>query len=394
MGSSFRPRPLDIFKPLEVLHDDIEDEDSRNFRSVPDMPTGMDAEEEKESHIKQAILAAFRTKIEIPIPTIKDVENYSKETPSTFRRPPQYIKYIDKTVEEFRAEVDYDMDDADEEFLAKLNKDKFLLSEDKFELMIDRMEKETCERNDFEPITQFRAERLIGGAEKKTNRLQVIAAVYNYWVKKREALGHSLLHLYHRPKADTKDSAFAVFRPIEQKKKRHKGVKNDFAVVVRLRQLRQEFEKSRTLLEMVKKREKMKREYIMAQEALFFARLADTRAGCSASTPKKKRRLVTLSGAEAGGSELDDGAQSASSSGDESDAPSEDMELSAEEEEDAAQSPYAAIVTDPIMDHPFFQTYVFNIPGIPPFRGRGRIGRGGRMIFDRHTLLNYPSGAT
>jgi hypothetical protein len=43
----FRPLPIDIDKPLPVYHKEIGDDPARAARSVPQLGTGMEPEEEK-----------------------------------------------------------------------------------------------------------------------------------------------------------------------------------------------------------------------------------------------------------------------------------------------------------------------------------------------------------
>jgi hypothetical protein len=46
-GTSFRPRPLDVNRPIPVIRKEVEDDDMITIsRSVPELPTGMDMAEE------------------------------------------------------------------------------------------------------------------------------------------------------------------------------------------------------------------------------------------------------------------------------------------------------------------------------------------------------------
>jgi len=44
---SFRPRPIDIERPMPVKHDDIDEDEAVIARSVPMSSTGMEAHEEQ-----------------------------------------------------------------------------------------------------------------------------------------------------------------------------------------------------------------------------------------------------------------------------------------------------------------------------------------------------------
>jgi len=97
---AFRPRPIDINKPLPIIRQEVEDEDVPTgiSRSVPKMPTGMDPEDEEEKHIQKAIAAslkpASRTEAEIPTPSVRLVESYfTTKNPGNFARTQAYVKY-------------------------------------------------------------------------------------------------------------------------------------------------------------------------------------------------------------------------------------------------------------------------------------------------------------
>ncbi|EGG14670.1 PHD zinc finger-containing protein [Cavenderia fasciculata] len=63
-----------------------------------------------------------------------------------FQKPPNYIIYKEKTNEEQNEMVEYDMDSEDEEWLTEYNKSSnTIYTEDDFEAVIDRLEKETFE---------------------------------------------------------------------------------------------------------------------------------------------------------------------------------------------------------------------------------------------------------
>ncbi len=50
---------------------------------------------------------------------------------------------IERTAEEMDQQIEYDMDEEDENFLTSLNTPKKIIAESKLEMLIDRFEKET-----------------------------------------------------------------------------------------------------------------------------------------------------------------------------------------------------------------------------------------------------------
>jgi hypothetical protein len=94
---AFRPRQIDVNKPLPIIRQEIEDDESGVSRSVPKMGTGMEHEEEEEIHIQNAIAASLAPSAEstvIPTPNVRLVESYfTSKTLDTWTRPTAYIKY-------------------------------------------------------------------------------------------------------------------------------------------------------------------------------------------------------------------------------------------------------------------------------------------------------------
>ncbi|XP_030182616.1 enhancer of polycomb homolog 2 [Lynx canadensis] len=105
---SFRARALDAAKPLPIYRGkdmpDLNDCVSIN-RAVPQMPTGMEKEEESEHHLQRAISAqqVFREKKEsmvIPVPEAEsNVNYYNRLYKGEFKQPKQFIhiqrKFVD-----------------------------------------------------------------------------------------------------------------------------------------------------------------------------------------------------------------------------------------------------------------------------------------------------------
>jgi enhancer of polycomb-like protein len=98
---SFRARQVDYTKalPIYFTHDlpDLADMAAIN-RSVPQMPTGMEKDEESEHHLQRALsaLQAFGTANEyaIPTPKVDNVENklYERIYSTQFPKFKQYIR--------------------------------------------------------------------------------------------------------------------------------------------------------------------------------------------------------------------------------------------------------------------------------------------------------------
>ncbi|KAG7948910.1 hypothetical protein I3843_13G033400 [Carya illinoinensis] len=135
----------------------------------------------------------------IPVPGVLEVLDYGNNN-TTFCRPDLYISIKDDEVSRAmaRSTPNYDMDSEDEKWLEKFNNEYFTgndihrhVSEDAFELMVDKFEKAYyCHPDDF-PDEKAAANLCLGLA-----RSEVVEAVNNYWMKKRKQKGSALVRVF------------------------------------------------------------------------------------------------------------------------------------------------------------------------------------------------------
>ncbi|XP_056321297.1 enhancer of polycomb homolog 2 [Danio aesculapii] len=258
---SFRARALDAAKPLPIYRNkdlpDLTDCVSIN-RAVPQMPTGMEKEEESEHHLQRAISAqqVFREKKEsmvIPVPEAEsNITYYDRLYKGEFRIPKQLIHIqplgLDNEL------PDYDMDSEDETLLNRLNR-KMELKPVQFETMMDRLEKASTNQL----VTLQEAKLLLNEDD------YLLKSVYDYWVRKRKnCRGPSLIPQIKQEKRDgsTNSDAYVAFRRRTEKMQTRKNRKNDEASYEKMLKLRREFSRTISILEMIKKREKSKRELL------------------------------------------------------------------------------------------------------------------------------------
>lgn len=114
---SFRARALDASKPMPIYMSeelpDLPDYSAIN-RAVPQMPSGMEKEEECEHHLQRAIC----TGLIIPTPEVVDLadaEAYNKIYPLDYKLPRQLIHMQPFAMEQDIP--DYDMDSEDEKWV-------------------------------------------------------------------------------------------------------------------------------------------------------------------------------------------------------------------------------------------------------------------------------------
>ncbi|CAG9859413.1 unnamed protein product [Phyllotreta striolata] len=250
---SFRARALDAGKPMPIYMaeelPDLPDFSAIN-RAVPQMPSGMQKEEECEHHLQRAIVAGLI----IPTPDVSEIpekEFVEKAYPANYKQPRQLIHMQPFTMEQDIP--DYDMDSEDERWLHSQTQ-KLDLSPLKFEEMMDRLEKSSGQT----VVTLNEAKALL----KEDDDL--IIAVFDYWLNKRLKTQHPLIltvKTEHRS-GTAANNPYLAFRRRTEKMQTRKIRKNDEASYEKMLKLRRDLYRAVTLLELVKRREKIKREYV------------------------------------------------------------------------------------------------------------------------------------
>ncbi|XP_066240662.1 enhancer of polycomb homolog 1 isoform X1 [Saccopteryx leptura] len=258
---SFRARALDASKPLPVFRcEDLPDlhEYASINRAVPQMPTGMEKEEESEHHLQRAISAQQvygekRDNMVIPVPEAEsNIAYYESIYPGEFKMPKQLIHIQPFSLD--AEQPDYDLDSEDEVFVNKLKK-KMDICPLQFEEMIDRLEKGSGQQ----PVSLQEAKLLL----KEDDEL--IREVYEYWIKKRiSCRGPSLIPSVKQEKRDgsSTNDPYVAFRRRTEKMQTRKNRKNDEASYEKMLKLRRDLSRAVTILEMIKRREKSKRELL------------------------------------------------------------------------------------------------------------------------------------
>ncbi|KAJ8272482.1 hypothetical protein GJAV_G00089620 [Gymnothorax javanicus] len=258
---SFRARALDASKPLPVFRcEDLPDlhEYACINRAVPQMPTGMEKEEESEHHLQRAISAQQvygekRDNMVIPVPEAEsNIAYYESLYPGEFRMPKQLIHIQPFSLD--TEQPDYDLDSEDETFITKLRK-KMEISPLQFEEMIDRLEKGSGQQM----VSLPEAKLLL----KEDDEL--IREVFEYWTRKRKSCkSPSLIPTVKQEKRDgsSTNDPYVAFRRRTEKMQTRKNRKNDEASYEKMLKLRRDLSRAVTILEMIKRREKSKRELL------------------------------------------------------------------------------------------------------------------------------------
>ncbi|XP_076048672.1 enhancer of Polycomb isoform X2 [Oratosquilla oratoria] len=264
--SKFRARQLDASKPIPVyLQEEIPDIAEFNAinRTVPQMPTGMEKEEETEHHLQQAI---FHQRV-IPVPEVYDTTQdpegariSDKVYPPTYKAPRQLIHVHPFSVDQDIPE--YDMDSEDEAWVNEhAAKGEVPLTNLQFEEMMDRLEK----ASGLKAVTLQEAKLLLKDDD------DLIIAVYDYWLNKRLREEHALIPQVKVEKGagSAPSDPYVAFRKRTEKMQTRKNRKNDESSYEKMLKLRRDLSRAVTLLEMVKRREKAKREHLNLNIEIF-----------------------------------------------------------------------------------------------------------------------------
>jgi len=285
---TFRARTLDSSRPLAIyLAQDLPELVDLNSinRAVPALPTGMEKEEETEKHLQDILVAQGQGQVGntmmIPTPESTSViptpgcstttlspttTTYNKVYTTEWKQPRQYIH-----VQPFGPSQDlpdYDMDEEDIKFFQEELRDrrKLEVSNLTFEDMIDRLEK-----NSAQNVVSLKEAKLILKEDD-----DLILVVYDYWLNKRLAVRQSLMpgiktmHI----SSNQPQSPYIAFRRRTEKMQTRKNRKNEEASYEAMLKLRRDLSRAVTLLEMVKRREKTKKEKLNLTLDVFDKRYA------------------------------------------------------------------------------------------------------------------------
>ncbi|KAI8023991.1 hypothetical protein LOK49_LG03G03396 [Camellia lanceoleosa] len=274
---SIRPRPLDIHKRLPIVKSVKDFEDEETPTSTRNSQYRITAEAENE--VQQ--IPSKKVASEIPIPQFVVVDTYERDYSCTFTQPTSYLRARGARAElgEF---VEYDVDNEDEDWLEEFNKEKRLLSPEKFEIILFKLEvldHKARERagvitptlgSPIPVLLQFdaAAEAILSSSVK----YGVLQSIYNYWKEKRERWQKPILRRLQPPPPVHDTNPYIVFRPREKAHRLHtrrmQRRENNVQSFEKLRQVRRNFGQAKSLIEAVIKREEKKREVMESDVSL------------------------------------------------------------------------------------------------------------------------------
>ncbi|RKP33451.1 enhancer of polycomb-like-domain-containing protein, partial [Dimargaris cristalligena] len=285
--AKFRSRKIDFKRPLPVYRaSELPDLDDASVlqRTSQLVETGVEKEEEEEHHLQAVISAAQAAAsgtgndkvapLYIPTPDAsRSVANYHEVYRKSFSRPTSYIRFS-ATVEDSMG-CPYCMDEDDTAWLNQFNKSlksSQKVPDDVFEATLWQFEQLTCDMvfQSVDDIPAFAS--LEQRAQEKGIAFHSQAKpLYDYWRTKKEEMELRPLMptLKFEELGRTTDSdPYVCFRRREVKPLR-KTRRTDAHSLEKLRKMHLELESARTLLEMVARREKMRKESLVLEQIIF-----------------------------------------------------------------------------------------------------------------------------
>ncbi|XAR56204.1 hypothetical protein NMG60_11036586 [Bertholletia excelsa] len=275
---SFRPRPLDIHKKLPIVKSfkDFEDEEiPTSTRNSQILRLAAEADNEVQQVPSKKVAS------EIPIPQFVVVDTYERDYSCNFSQPTSYIRARGARAEigEF---VEYDLDNEDEDWLMEFNKDKKFLTPEKLEAIMFKLEvldHKARERagaithtlgSPIPVLLQFDAvaEALLSMSVK----YGTLQSIFQYWKDKRERWQKPILRRLQPPPPVNDTNPYNVFRPREKAHRLHtrrmQRRENNVQSFEKLRQVRRNLDQAKTLLEALIRREEKKREVMESEVSL------------------------------------------------------------------------------------------------------------------------------
>ncbi|CAO2815206.1 unnamed protein product [Amaranthus hypochondriacus] len=275
---SFRPRPLDINKKLPIVKSfkDFEDDDTPTSTRNSQLLRIAAEPDNVVHHVPSKKHAA-----EIPTPEFVVVDSYERDYSRSFCQPTSYIRARGVRAElgEF---VEYDLDIEDEEWLQEFNNDKKILTAERFENLLFKLEvldHKARERAGVITTTLGSPIPVVLQIDAATEALQsqavkyaVLESVYWYWKEKRERWQKPILRRLQPPPPVNDTNPYNVFRPREKAHRLHtrrmQRRENNMQSFDKLRQVRRNLDQAKTILEALIKREEKKRDVMETEVSL------------------------------------------------------------------------------------------------------------------------------
>ncbi|PKA50489.1 hypothetical protein AXF42_Ash013703 [Apostasia shenzhenica] len=278
---SFRPRPLDIHKKLPIVKSikDFDDDEVPIAAAATRNSQLLRIAAEADNEVHQITLK--KVSAEIPTPQYNVVETYERDYSRNFSQPSSYLRGRGARAElcDF---VEYDLDNEDEDWLDDFNNERRILSLEKLESLLfklDILDHKSRERAGIlqptftSPVpVLLQLDAAAEALQGQSIRYAVIQSVYNYWKTKRERWQKPILRRFQPPPPVNDTNPYNVFRPREKAHRLHtrrmQRRENNVQSFEKLRQVRRNLGQAKAVLEALIKREETKRELLESEVSL------------------------------------------------------------------------------------------------------------------------------
>ncbi|KAK6143805.1 hypothetical protein DH2020_024153 [Rehmannia glutinosa] len=207
------PRPLDINKKLPIVKSvkDFEDDEvPTSTRNSQILRLAAEADNEVQQ------VPGKKVASEIPTPEFVIVDTYERDYSRTFNQPTSYLRARGARAEigEF---VEYDLDNEDEDWLHDFNKERKTLVAENWKFYIIRPVKE--HGSPIPVLLTFDA--AVEALQASSITYGEFQSIYSYWKEKRERWQKPILRRLQPPPPVNDTNPYNVFRPREKAHRLH-----------------------------------------------------------------------------------------------------------------------------------------------------------------------------
>ncbi|KAK9822015.1 hypothetical protein WJX74_000785 [Apatococcus lobatus] len=278
---SFRPRPLDLNKPLTIVRDinELDAADGLVSRDITHQHEALDKDNEEAKMIQSK---KARGGQEIPVPKVRRVETYTRDYLPIFQEHNTYLRGRGGRGWRDDRFVEYGLDVEDEEWVRGMNRGQNRLPPGRLEQLLWALEVANAAATDraltaagaatgektsaaaVAAIDHMTAEEALAALESSVPGLRppVRDAVFQYWKTKRSKQGKPLLRRLQAPTNPSDTNPFNVFRPrekIHRPQTRRRRENNDESLE-KMKMLKQNVVKAHEIVRAVIWRERRKRD--------------------------------------------------------------------------------------------------------------------------------------
>ncbi|KAI8913284.1 enhancer of polycomb-like-domain-containing protein [Gorgonomyces haynaldii] len=275
-SAGLRSRKIDYKRPLFVYRfDEIDDleVDALGTKAIPLVSTGVEKEEEEEHHL-QAALVANTTKTEVVIPTpdasqLVKQQDYETLYLPNFNQPKTLIRF--SSMVEDVIGTDFNADEQMEQWISEQTED---LTPDEFENVMNLLE--ACGDFRSECPSEEEAREFLAESNYVPVSESVFSLVYSYWKKQRYDLngGKKIKPILKMEEMSLNpdNDPYVCFRRREVKTLR-KARRGDNLAVDKLKKLKEDITRTKEILDLICEREHCRAEILHMDHLIFEKRL-------------------------------------------------------------------------------------------------------------------------